>query len=99
MAEGGDLHEISRAIGALESEARRAGDHRKMVYKKLEEISSQLSVVPGLASEIATMKPVVAKLEKARQRRLAWLSGLMTGTSLAGAALYDVLQRLFTKGP
>lgn len=79
----GEMHEISRLIGSLQSSVetltrqwgeqdRKATEGRRELYRKFEEIKSEVTQLAGrltnMAEEIGRMRPSVQTFDKMRQQ-------------------------------
>lgn len=77
---GGELHEISAAIGSLQAQTQEHQRQTELLFQKVYEISEKLSVIPVLKITLDEVEPLVRGLETDRIQRNAKM-GIISGAA------------------
>jgi transposase len=96
---GGELNEVSAAIGELRGEFRMANVQRAETNQKLDEVSRKLDALAPLVARVNRIEPLVDAHERQHQRNKAVAGMIGIAGGGVGAAAWTKLKTLFGGGP
>jgi hypothetical protein len=90
---GGELNQISQAIGSLQESARAAQRSHDAMWLELKQMRSELAPIVALKKDVDDMKPHVEDWRRTKQRGV----GMLAAAGIGGGLLGQGLSALFRK--
>lgn len=93
----GELHEISRLFGQLESKLETVIDNQKTSHIRLSAIEAKFTPLDQIATEHVRMKEVQDRHEKLVNQGMGYIAALSTAAGALGFAIQQLISYLFKK--
>lgn len=93
----GELHEISRLFGQLESKIETVIDNQRASHSRLSAIESKIALLEGIASEHVEIKKRVEKHDALVNQGVGYIAALSTAAGALGFAIQQAISYLLRK--